>query len=580
MRNPFAGRAEEPRARRVIGRTRIAIVSAIVAAGTIALAATAALATPAQVNVRIEGRSETLFEGPIMAEGHYVEASSDTEPRSCDGINPLDPENLAPGPTPTSSSSDAMRIIGETFDAQWYPSFDDYFLTRWGPDEESLAESAYWGVLVNNVFTDVGGCQYELGDGDEVLWLYDAFKGRKLLALYPAGYPSGERPLTATAELGKPFKVEVVDYPDQNEDQPPALPERRGTVPVPGAEVAPVRTSASGFEKVLAEDPATVTSNAQGEASITFTEPGWHRIKATSFETIQGAGGETRVQEQVRSNRLDVCVPAKGATTCPDPFPEDQIRMAPPPISPPEGKSLEPEPAPEEPASSSGGTALKTSPLLTSPVAGGGSSEPLRLEAPRLNGQGAAQGLIGVSWRVLSAGVGLKDWSIAAKSRRSGGAGYRVVATGASATSALLSLPPGFAYQLQITFTDSLGRSSAESLGQVLVPRDDRAKGLRYVGGWRRAALPGAWQGTVSQGSTGARVSLRLGAGRPVFMLRRNSRAATIEVRCGPRRERFRVSSGQGSASLVTGVSRARAEVVSLRVLQGAVDLDGVAVEA
>jgi hypothetical protein len=580
MREVVAVSAEDSRARRVLGCTRVVIVSAVVAAATIGLAVTEAHATPAQVNVRIEGKSETLFEGPIMVEGHDVEASSDTEPRSCDGINPLDPENLLPGPTPTSSGSDAMRIVGETFDAQWYPSFDDYFMTRWGPDEENLAESAYWGVLVNNVFTDVGGCQYELNDGDEVLWLYDAFKGRKLLAMYPVGYLSGERPLTATAELGKPFKLEVVDYPDQNEDQPPASPQRSGTVPVGGAEISPVRTSTKGFEKVLTEDPATVRSNAQGEASITFTEPGWHRIKATSFETVEGAGGETRVEEQVRSNRLDVCVPASGATTCPDRFPEDLPRLPPPPISPPESKPQEPEAAPEKPASSSGGTTLKTSPLTTSPVAGGGSTEPLRLEAPRLDGQGAAQGLIGVSWRVLSAGVGLKGWTIAAKSQGTGGAGYRVIATGAVATSALLSLPAGFVYQLQITFTDSLGRSSTESLGETVVPRDDRVKGLHYAGGWRRTALSGAWRDTVSQGSTGARVSLPLGAGRPVFVLRRSSGAATIEVRCGRHRERFRVSAGHGNASLITGPNCARAGVVSLRVLRGAVDLDGVAVEA
>ncbi len=55
-----------------------------------------------------------------------------------------------------------MSLIGETFDGQWYGRrYDDYFITRWGPDEQS-PEGAYWGILVNNVFTNVGGCQYEL----------------------------------------------------------------------------------------------------------------------------------------------------------------------------------------------------------------------------------------------------------------------------------------------------------------------------------------------------------------------------------------------------------------------------------
>ena len=36
-------------------------------------------AAPREVNVRIEGKSETLFEGPILTEGHDVRASSDTQ---------------------------------------------------------------------------------------------------------------------------------------------------------------------------------------------------------------------------------------------------------------------------------------------------------------------------------------------------------------------------------------------------------------------------------------------------------------------------------------------------------------------
>ncbi|HEV3323701.1 MAG TPA: hypothetical protein VG147_16110 [Solirubrobacteraceae bacterium] len=287
-----------------------------------ALAALAAQATPTQVNVRIEGRSETLFEGPILTEGHDVQASSDTRERSCDGINPNDPENVTPGPTPTAASVDAMSLIGETFDGVWYGGYEDYFITRWGPDQEEQGMS--WGILVNNVFTDVGGCQYELSAGDEVLWVYNAFASRPFLALFPiaAGYTSGARPLTATAELGKPFEVEVVDYNDQKEDKPPADPERAGSSPYEGADVSPVQTSAEGFEQIETTSPETVKTNTEGKARITFTTPGWHRIKATA---VNGKGEE----DAIRSNRLDVCVPPKGSATCPDPFPEDQVRVPP-----------------------------------------------------------------------------------------------------------------------------------------------------------------------------------------------------------------------------------------------------------
>src|ERR1700674_3128914 len=130
--------------------TRIFVPALVVACLTL-IVACVAQAAPTQVNVRIEGKSETLFEGPILTEGHDLQASSDTQARPCDGTN--NHQHLTPGPTPTASAVDAMRVIEETFDAQWYgSSFDDYFLTRFGPDEQSVTEGAYWGVLVNNVF--------------------------------------------------------------------------------------------------------------------------------------------------------------------------------------------------------------------------------------------------------------------------------------------------------------------------------------------------------------------------------------------------------------------------------------------
>ncbi len=303
-------------------------VSAFIAALTIAcmplLIASVAQAISTQVNVRIEGKNETLFEGPVWTEGHNVKASSDTQARACNGIN--NHAHATPGATPTASAVDAMRIVGETFDAQWYgSSFDDYFLTRFGPDEESFTEGAYWGIMVNNVFTSVGGCQYELGADNEVLWIYDAFKERPFLALLPVadGYTSGLRPLTATAELGKPFEVEVINYAGDKEGNPPSTSERTGSTPEPGAMVSPVHTAANGFEKIETESSPTVVTDAQGKASIAFTKPGWHRIKATVV-TPQG------MEVAVRSNRLDVCVPPEGQSVCEEPPAEDQVRTPPP----------------------------------------------------------------------------------------------------------------------------------------------------------------------------------------------------------------------------------------------------------
>ena len=175
----------------------VALLITVTAAGV-------AWATPTEVNVRIEGRSETLFEGPIWTEGHDIQASSDTQERSCDGINPNDPQNLTPGPTGTAASVDAMSLIGETFDGQWYPVYDDYFITRWGPDSEAGGDS--WASSSTTRTRASAAARTEPVAGNEVLWVYEAFAGKPLLALSPvtAGYTAGARPPTATAELGKP----------------------------------------------------------------------------------------------------------------------------------------------------------------------------------------------------------------------------------------------------------------------------------------------------------------------------------------------------------------------------------------
>lgn len=298
-------------------------IIATLAVATLTIFATSAQAAPTLVNVRIEGKSETLFEGPVLIEGHDVKASSDTQERPCDGIDPLDPQNKTPGATPTAASADAMSLIGESFDGQWYPGYDDYFITRWGPDEQAPAEGAYWGILVNDVFTNVGGCQYELHENDEVLWVYNAFKKRANLALFPAGDTAPRPPLTAVAQLDQPFEVQVEVYGDDKETNPPGEPDRADATPYKGADVSPVLTSLKGFEQVQTTSPEAVTTNSEGMASITFTTPGWHRIKAGTPLDEEGE------EAAIRSNRIDVCVPAQGEIGCGLPPAEDDARTPP-----------------------------------------------------------------------------------------------------------------------------------------------------------------------------------------------------------------------------------------------------------
>jgi hypothetical protein len=375
---------------------------AAVACGLLAAAAgpAPANAAPTQVTVRIEGRTRTLFEGPILSEGHDVSSfkadggngAEDLEAHACDGIDAIDPGNVAPPPTPTAASVDAMSLIGEAdaFAGQWYPGFDDYFVKQWGASEEDAErEGKSWGVLVNDVFTSVGGCQFQLGAGDEALWVYNAFASRPFLALFAADghYGAGDRPLTATAQLGVPFAVEVLAYDDTAEDEPPATPSRAGAEPFAGADVSPVATSAQGFETLQSASPATVTSDGEGKARIVFQTPGWHRIMAGTEP--DGEGEETAI----RSNRLDVCVPADGESGCGEPPLEDRLRV-------PQYAEPEPEPEGETTAPAHGETAgggveaMSTSDVERAPSAssrpasaalGSTASRPVAIEIVRLS---------------------------------------------------------------------------------------------------------------------------------------------------------------------------------------------------
>ena len=439
------------------------VVAAIAAASlTVALAAPGAGAAPTAVNVRIEGKSETLFEGPVLAEPHGVRAASDSiapKIRRCDGTNPSNPAGVgSPTSTPTAVTADGMSLVGESFDGKWYDDLEDYFLTRWGPDVQNVGAAAYWGLLVNDVFTAVGGCQYPLDAGDEVLWIYDAFKGRPTLALFPETphYDAGPRPLTATATLNQPFPVEVVSYADDLENKPPAAPTRQGSSGFLGAKVAPVITGAKGFQRVDTASGATVTTDAAGKASVTFATPGWHRIKAT----VGSAGAESAI----RSNRLDVCVPGgggtplEGAVDCGELPAADQARTPAPTLGEIEGPRRKPA-AGAQP----GGSQDKPSPSAA--VAGS-----IRVTTPRLNRGQIGRGRLDVSWQVLDPGPGIEVWLISSRTLGRKGAPYVTRASGAGGTSATVRLPHGHSYRLRFTITDLLGRGSTIELGKVTVP--------------------------------------------------------------------------------------------------------------
>jgi hypothetical protein len=217
---------------------------------TAALSLGVAPAQAVNVKLRIEGASYTIFEGQINTSVHTIGG------HKCDGTN--GGASSTSGPTATGALDDGQSQGNYTWAGSWFDSFEDFLVDRVGFD--SANSSQFWGFAVNYSAAQVGGCQYKLGGGEEVLWAYDFFN--KSHFLYLTG-PS-------QAEVNKPFKVRVTDGPNGGA--------------IEGADVAGQHT------------------DSNGEAALQFDQTGAKKVKAERSDSV-------------RSNLLTVnIVPATGST--------------------------------------------------------------------------------------------------------------------------------------------------------------------------------------------------------------------------------------------------------------------------
>ena len=244
----------------MIDRTRraapVGVLAAPVAVLVILGCAPTALAAPAAPIVRVEGATQTIFEGPVTTDGHAVTTQSGgTHP--CDGTN--DADDPVFGPTPTGALDDAARLGGFTWDADWFDSFQDFLVKRVAQD--SATATQFWGLYVNYASPSKGGCQLLVRNGDEVLYAFDAFSKAHALKLTGPG----------AARTGAPVNVTVTDGFNGS-------PQASATVA--GAPTGP-----------------------DGVATLTFPERGIYRLKAERPDSI-------------RSNALVLCVDPPDAEPC------------------------------------------------------------------------------------------------------------------------------------------------------------------------------------------------------------------------------------------------------------------------
>jgi hypothetical protein len=222
---------------------------------SLAVPATAA-AAPVTVNLRVEGATQTVFEGPVITDIHPVTTPSDGLPRTCDGSSAGNPS----GPTAIGALDDAARQAGFAWDARWDASFNDYYpFLRIGPD--TIDANHYPALYVNWAFAEVGGCGQRVSGGEDVLFAYEDFNASPILRLTGPG--------SATTGQGVPLRV------------------------VDGLTGA-------------AQAGATVggaTSGPDGTALVSFAQKGIYRLKAEKPDAI-------------RSNTLVLCVDPPGAMPC------------------------------------------------------------------------------------------------------------------------------------------------------------------------------------------------------------------------------------------------------------------------
>jgi hypothetical protein len=228
-----------------------------VALAIAAVAAPSAAAAPVSVNLRVEGASSTIFDGPVTTDGHSITTASSGGAQPCDGTN----AGAFPSPVPTATAAldDGARLNGFAWDADWFSSFSDFSVKQVAGEAANMTQ--FWGLVVNFQFSQTGGCTTKVNNGDEVLWVFDAFSKTHVLKL--AGPPA--------ATTGTPVTLQVTDGQDG--------------FAAPGATV-------NG-----------ATTGSDGKATLTFDAAGVYKLKADR-------------PDSVRSNALTLCVDPPGADPC------------------------------------------------------------------------------------------------------------------------------------------------------------------------------------------------------------------------------------------------------------------------
>jgi hypothetical protein len=234
--------------------------SAGLTAGLLAVALLPASAAAVTVNLRIEGPTKTLFEGPVSTDVREFRFTGETTGHRCDGTAATGGSSATPAPTRGAVIAQAAETAPFALAGTWHPQFGASFTSIAGESVDfDPNTNRFLGEYENGTFASVGACADPVSAGAAVLFAY----GDGTEALLALGGPAQARP-------GRTITVTVTDSTG---------------APVAGATVGGETTGADGTARV---GPLPEAAHVDFKAS----KPG-----------------------TIRSNRLRVCVTDQN---CPD----------------------------------------------------------------------------------------------------------------------------------------------------------------------------------------------------------------------------------------------------------------------
>jgi hypothetical protein len=213
----------------------IALAAATVAA---ALApSTAALAAGApKVTVRIEGKTRTLL-GTTVVRTHSGSVTKGGAPN---------------GACSATSGAGALDVAtNHNWKGSFSTSFSDYLISSILGDTEPGSQ-LYWGIWIDNRFSQTGACGIKLHNGDRLLFAVDSAQHHE----HPLGLGG-----PATVKHGHLFSLKVVAFSDNGVAKPQAGAHVHG----PGVDAT---TNKQGIVQVTAGGPGVRTFQADEKGFI------------------------------------------------------------------------------------------------------------------------------------------------------------------------------------------------------------------------------------------------------------------------------------------------------------------------